>query len=162
MGKNKKQKLTPNEKLTLVFSSIAIFLALIQLIFSVPIFSDYVYSPNIIGKLDKREYDNGKIRFIYKVENNGNKTAENLILNFSCFKNDSVTVMPNLNLKITKRANGIPLKDIIIETDSFVSGDCLFIIVETDSIKYNKSDFKDIFPFIGQIKYKDGFGKTIK
>lgn len=161
MAKKKNQKLSRNEKLTLVFSSIAIFFTLIQLIFSVPIFSDYFYHPDIIGSLDKKEYDKGKIRFIYKVENRGNKTAENLILNFTCYKADSVTVAPNLNLDIKYKDNGVPLKDVIIKTETFVPGDYLFILVEMDSVKYQKSDFKNIIPFIGQIKYKDGFGRGI-
>ena len=56
----KRKKMTKNEKLTLVISSVALLLTIIQLLSSVPFVSNLFYSAKIIGKrLDDRHL-NGK------------------------------------------------------------------------------------------------------
>jgi len=158
----KSKKMSNNEKVTIGISSLALLLTLIQLVFSTPYFSDRIYHADVIGRIEKSGYKEGKLNSIYTIKNEGNKSSETLAISFTCFKDDKITTAPNLNIIVEEKENGPALKDIIIKTESFLPGDYIFVMISTDSLKHSKDSMSNIVPFLGQIKSKDGFGKIIR
>ncbi|MDP4208266.1 MAG: hypothetical protein Q8928_05575 [Bacteroidota bacterium] len=161
MGKS--EKMTKIEKLTLVISSIALILTSIQLLFSIPFVSNLFYSAKIIGARIDDKYSNREYETTFLIKNEGNKNADNLMVNLTIPKESKLTIVPNVLYEIEAHKNGEPLKDIIIKCPHFLPKENIYIIVNTDSSNYYK--FKNEndtirFPMLGIIKYDDGFGKT--
>lgn len=160
----KKRKVNPftkNETLTLIISSLALLFSLVQLLFTVPFFANKIYAPNIVCKLDSREFKTGNFFMTYLLKNEGNKTAENVIIGFTCFKHNYI-ISPGVNFTVEEKENGVPLKDIIIKTESFAPGEHAYIIIYGDSATYQKEELKEYIPFFQQIKYKDGFVNKVE
>jgi hypothetical protein len=111
-------KLTKNEKITLRISIAALSISLLQFIFSIPLISEYFYSPDIIGLPSKNEILNDKSITVFYIKNEGNRAAENLLISFKCGKNDSIIPLPKLDLEFRTEKNGEPLKDVYITLKS--------------------------------------------
>jgi hypothetical protein len=161
-----KEKLTRNEKLTLIIASIALIGSLCQLFLSSQLFIDWFVKPDIYASAKSYYVDKGDVISTFEIKNKGNKTAEDVIISLSVFKNDFFTIYPISILDTSERKNGEPLKDLIIKTSRFVPNDFIFIQVTTDTstffnaqrqlINQNIRPSAFIIPNLNFVKYRDG------
>ncbi|KFF18827.1 hypothetical protein [Flavobacterium hydatis] len=154
--------LTRNEKITLRISLTALILSLLQFGFSIPIISQYFYSPEIVAFQPKSGVLNDKFISVFYVKNKGNKAAENLFINFKCAKNDSITTLPKLDIEMKSEKDGEPLKNVSIQIKRLLPNEQIIFLVQIDSTTIKINSTSDIrFPFIETIKDDDGFGRIL-
>lgn len=168
----RKNKLTRNELITIVISSLALLISIGQLLFSYPLFSKYFYGSKIIGTEFPIKNESKKCISTFQITNEGNKTADDITISLTCFKDDNVTIMPQLDFDVEYRDNGAPLKDIVIKNRKFVPHDFIIVMIASDSTSYYESiaelknqmieNDKFRIPFLSIIKYADGFGEIIR
>lgn len=157
--------MTKNEKLTLVISSIALLLTILQLLLSIPFVSNLFYSAEVVGKRLDDKYSKGQYETTFLIKNEGNKNADNLLVNLTVSTKSKLTIVPNVFYEIEAHQNGEPLRDIIIKTSHFLPKENIYIIVNTDSTdfyKFKTGDETMKIPMLGIIKYDDGFGNIVK
>lgn len=160
-----KEKLSKNERFTLIIASIALLLTLLQFIFSIPCVSNLLYSPNIIGERLDDKCSNRIFESTFLIKNSGNKIANNLMVNMTISKKSKVQIIPNTLYEIKERKNGEPLQDIIVKATHFIPNENILIIVYTDSSSFYKMKADNdsiVIPMLGIIKHDDGFGKILK
>jgi len=160
-------RLTKNERLTLILSVSAILVSVGQLIFNSQFFTDIFIKPQLYASAKDYNVKDERMISIFRVENKGNKTAEDLTISFTCYKDDSYTIVPGNIFEVTEKQNGVPLKDVIIKSPSFVPNDLILIVVETDTINFNRlnkqlasqkvSPNNFMIPNLNFVKYKDKF-----
>ncbi len=163
---NQRNKLTRNEKLTLALASAALLISLGQIIFTSQFFTDLFIKPKIYASAKNYSVENGKVISTFEIKNKGNKTAEDLIVSMTCFKNDTYTIYPINILDTSEQKNGEPLKDIIIKSGAFVPNDFIFIQIVTDTATFNSAKKQlinqkirpsaFIIPNLNFVKFKNG------
>lgn len=161
----KKEKMTKNEKLTLAISMIALLLTILQLLSSIPFISDIFYSAEVTGKRLDDKFSKGQYESTFLISNEGNKIADNLMVNLTISAKSTFTILPNVFYEIESHKNGEPLKDIIIKCPHFLPKENIYILVNTDSTDYYKiknGNETITIPMLGIIKHDDGFGVTEK
>ncbi len=172
--------------ISLWVSGVALFIALLQFIFSTPFYLDY-YNKASFEVTEETPSVRGKIfTTSYFIKNTSKNTVNNIELVFQLLGSDSLQLIPSLDAKIVFKENGPHLKNCFITIDKLVPNENLGIIIdsELDSvIRYNTSFFSDAkvikdeledslpikisnfeleylaFPSISRAKFEKGFAK---
>jgi hypothetical protein len=173
-------KLTTIEWTTLIFSGLALFLTLLQLIFSFPLLSNYIYGPSIVARqinwdTGPNKPKNGKYLSLFHITNTGNKPAENLVIGFTCFKSDSLRVLAPMDIEIEYRDSNSGLKNLILRKNVLIPDDIVLIEIYSDSTLYSNKiqELSKVFrrvtgeyffqtPELSEVRHDEGFGEIVR